>query len=226
MLRTTSACRAVFWSIAAVLASVSLVGCGGCEGDPGRSVFGVSCADAGAGGFSAGAVVASGTGPSTFRVPSGVTLLSIQASADAPQNFAVRADGRLIVNEVVGPKEVPPTFSGTYTVTPGTLIEVFQATGVTWAASADATDAAGPQKLSRSGEGDAVFVLPARSARYTITASSTGGTRNFVVRVGGRLIVNEILGANSWSGTFVFQAQEQVEITSATGVRWSFVESP
>jgi hypothetical protein len=158
-------------------------------------------------------------------VPSDVTSMTLSATASAVQNFAVRAAGSLIVNEIIGPGRVPASFMGTYTVTPGALIEVFMATGVTWTASAATVDATGLEKLSRSGSADAVFVLPARAARYTISASSSDGGRNFVVRVGGRLVVNEIVGATGWSGSFVFQAQERVEITNASGVNWTFAET-
>jgi HYDIN/CFA65/VesB-like, Ig-like domain len=46
----------------------------------------------------------------------------------------------------------------------------------------------------RSGTGDSVFDMPLDVARVRIIGIYTGSSSNFIVRIGGRLIVNELLG--------------------------------
>jgi hypothetical protein len=80
----------------------------------------------------------------------------------------------------------------------------------------------------RSGTGDSVFDMPADVARVRIIGVYTGFSSNFIVRIGGRLTVNELLGTG-WSqtrydGTLLTGGGGVVSITNSSGVSWSFEE--
>ena len=207
---------------AALTLAAILQGCGGCGGDPGQSVFGVSCS--GAAGGKLPSDFAQGVGPGAAVVPSGVDVISVSATSASVRNFAARLDGALIINAVIGPGQAPESFGGTYSTKPGARFEVVTGEGVAWSLSAASADTASSAKLNRSGVGDAVITLPARAARYTTTGRSAASS-NFVVRVGGRLVVNEIVGPAGFSGSFSGQAQEQLEIVNSPGVEWTISET-
>ena len=82
---------------------------------------------------------------------------------------------------------------------------------------------------SRSGVGDNVFDMPTYISRVKITGSYTGNSSNFIVYIGGDLIVNELLGTvwgqTSFSGTYLTTGGV-VEIKYSSGVSWSFTEVP
>lgn len=80
---------------------------------------------------------------------------------------------------------------------------------------------------SATGTGDNVFTIPSWVTRVRITGEYTRNSSNFIVRIGGRLTVNELLGTG-WSMTH-FAGTYQitpglVEIVSSSGVAWTFVE--
>lgn len=216
-----------FLVFAACLLVFALQGCGGCEGQSGESMFGKSCGAGDASGAGGGSVlVASGRGPDTVILPNGTTAVLIEAQTSENANFAVRVDGRLVANELLGPRYPTQSFAGTYPASSGSRVEIFMATGVAWSVSTVQPDTAGNQRFSKSGVGDSVFVLPPRSSRYTVTGRYTlGGTTNFAVRVGGRLVVNEIIGAAGFTAAFQAASQEQVEVFNAAGVAWTFTEN-
>ena len=80
----------------------------------------------------------------------------------------------------------------------------------------------------RSGTGDSVFDMPADVARVRIIGTYSGGSSNFIVRIGGRLIVNELLGTfwgqTRYDGTLLTGGGGVVAITNSSGVNWSFEE--
>jgi hypothetical protein len=80
----------------------------------------------------------------------------------------------------------------------------------------------------RSGIGDTVFDMPADVARVHIVGTYTGSSSNFIVKVGGRLIVNELLGTfwgqTRYDGTLLTGGGGVVSITNSSGVSWSFEE--
>lgn len=84
---------------------------------------------------------------------------------------------------------------------------------------------------SRSGSGDTVFDgMPAYVTRVKVVGVYTQRSSNFIVRVNGRLIVNELLGT-SW-GTTRYEGilslpsgPGTVEITNSSGVTWTIEES-
>jgi hypothetical protein len=79
--------------------------------------------------------------------------------------------------------------------------------------------------FARSGSGNTVFDMPPNVTRLLIRGHWTGrDTSNFIVRVDGRLVVNEVLrtsinyeGIHAVSGT-------TVEITNSSAIEWSFQE--
>lgn len=79
----------------------------------------------------------------------------------------------------------------------------------------------------RSGSGNTVFDMPTAISRVRIVGTYRSNSSNFIVRVGGRLVVNELLG-RSW-GQERYEGVHQVsggvvEITNSSGVEWSFTE--
>ena len=84
---------------------------------------------------------------------------------------------------------------------------------------------------TQSGTGDSVFDMPTTVARVRIQATPTTNCQNFIVRIGGRAsTVNVILGtcsvadAPSLDSTYLTGGGGVVQITSSTGVRWTFTE--
>jgi hypothetical protein len=83
------------------------------------------------------------------------------------------------------------------------------------------------QLWSHSGTGDTVFDMPTYIRRVRITGTYTRNSSNFVVRVGGRLLVNELLGTGwnvtRYEGTLLAEGGV-VAITNSSGVVWTFNE--
>jgi len=83
--------------------------------------------------------------------------------------------------------------------------------------------------FARSGVGDNVFDMPASVGRIRITGAFSGFSSNFIVYIGGRLIVNELLGTGwrqtTFEGTYVVPTGAGVtEIKLSGGVAWTFTE--
>jgi hypothetical protein len=86
----------------------------------------------------------------------------------------------------------------------------------------------GQRELYRkSGSGDTVFDMPTDVSRIHVVGTYTGYSSNFIVKVGGRLLVNELLGTG-WSMTrydgTLLTTGGVVAITNSSGVNWSFEE--
>ena len=173
-----------------------------------------------------------GTGDTTFALPSNVTVLRIQGqSAGTTSNFIVRIGNDLVVNTIIGTNATPQSHDGTYVVAPGANVSITNSNGVSW--SFNATSAQPPPTaslFSKSGVGDQVFDLPARIARYRVQASFAGASSNFIVYVAGSLAINSIIGSSqtpvNFDGTYSFAAGARVQVQNASGVNWSFVEAP
>ncbi len=133
----------------------------------------------------------------------------------------------------VGPAQtVPLTFRFRPTAIQscsGTVTVSSDATSGTSTASITAVGVAPPRpNFTRTGTGDTVFDMPVDVARVRIIGIYEGRSSNFIVRIGGRLIVNELLG-DSWGsrrydGTLLTGGGGVVAITSSSGVQWSFEE--
>lgn len=86
-----------------------------------------------------------------------------------------------------------------------------------------------PVLWGASGTGANVFTMPAYIRRVKIDGAYGGRCENFIVRIAGRLVVNEILGncsvgvGRDYTGTFTTTGG-LVEITSSTGILWTFLE--
>ena len=77
------------------------------------------------------------------------------------------------------------------------------------------------------GGGNTVFDMPTTISRVRVVGTYTGNSSNFIVRIGGRLVVNELVG-RSWNqeryeGVHATTGGT-VEITNSSGVQWSFTE--
>jgi hypothetical protein len=84
--------------------------------------------------------------------------------------------------------------------------------------------------FTRSGSGANVFDMPTSVRRVRIFGDYGGSCENFVVKIAGRLVVNEILGSCSvatsgrhFDGTYATSGG-LVAVTQSTGVSWTFVE--
>lgn len=78
-----------------------------------------------------------------------------------------------------------------------------------------------------SGTGNTVFDMPSYVSRVRITGRYDSNSSNFIVRVGGRLVVNELLG-RAWNAT-TYNGLHLVsggvtEITNSRDVAWTFTQ--
>jgi len=82
---------------------------------------------------------------------------------------------------------------------------------------------------TKNGKGNTVFDMPTYVSRVKIIGTYTGYSSNFVVWVGGDLLVNELLGTGwgttNYEGTHLTTGGV-VEIEYSSGVSWSFTEVP
>ena len=82
--------------------------------------------------------------------------------------------------------------------------------------------------FSKSGTGDTVFDIPKSVSKIKIKASYDGNSANFMVKIGGDSIVNELLGT-SWKvsqfeGTYLLKDGRTTEIVNSSGVSWTFTD--
>lgn len=81
--------------------------------------------------------------------------------------------------------------------------------------------------FAMSGTGNTVFTMPTYVRRVRIQGGFGGFSSNFIIRIGGSLVVNELLGtgwsATTYDGTHLTSGGT-VEITNSTGVSWIFTE--
>ena len=80
---------------------------------------------------------------------------------------------------------------------------------------------------ARAGSGNTVFDMPTHVRRVRITGRYDSSGSNFIIRIGGRLVVNEILG-RSWESTTYnglhLTSGGIVEITNSRDVQWTFAQ--
>lgn len=80
--------------------------------------------------------------------------------------------------------------------------------------------------FKKTGTGATVFDIPTSISRVHIAADYGGSCENFVVKVAGRLVVNEILGRCSvaigphYDGTHLITGGGVAEVTLSSGVSW------
>jgi hypothetical protein len=221
---------------ALLVISLAVAACDGGGSDAGACPFPGNCPgstarpNTGGGAAATPGVLQSGTGAFVFTVPTDVSVVRIQgATTSASENFAVRANGRLIVNQVIGTRSTPRGHDGTYSVTAGATLEIFHANNVNWSVSGTSSTPASPGVFDQQGTGAGVFELPQRTARYAVRATNAGASENFAVRVADRLIVNAIIGTGSNPAAFdgiYLLVGGRVEVLTGPGVVWSFSERP
>lgn len=84
------------------------------------------------GGSTSTAFTKTGTGDTTFDIPTTVTKVHVTASYDGTTaNFIVGIAGKNVINEVIGSDEKPTSYDGTLTITGGTVV-ITRANGVKW----------------------------------------------------------------------------------------------
>jgi hypothetical protein len=80
---------------------------------------------------------------------------------------------------------------------------------------------------SNTGRGNTVFDMPTYIRRVRITADYGDRGSNFIVKIGGRLVVNELVGTRwnqpHYEGIHAVTGGA-VEITDSSGIAWSFLE--
>ena len=87
-----------------------------------------------------------------------------------------------------------------------------------------------PTLWSHSGSGNSVFDKPTSATRVRVTGEYAGSSQNFIVRCGGRLLINTIIGTSSFTDVRRYDGIHnmghcgEVEIVSSAGVSWSFTE--
>lgn len=78
-----------------------------------------------------------------------------------------------------------------------------------------------------SGTGNTVFDMPTYVSRVRVTGRYTSNSSNFIVKVATRLLINELLGtawpSTTYDGTHLTSGGT-VEITSSSGVAWTFTQ--
>lgn len=219
---------------AALAAAAFLQACGGDPCAAGKSVFTGQWHP----GCTAGALGGTPTTGTTFSpvassgngdavVPAGAGAVEITATTAATSdNFIVHIGGQLAVNEIVG--TTSPTFSGSYAATAGETITVATSSTTRWTVTGLALATPGAGSFSAAGLGDRAFTLPARTARYRVTAQYTGNSQNFIFKAGGTLLVNELLGTSHgltrYENTFT-AAGGTATVEGSGGVAWSVVET-
>lgn len=140
----------------------------------------------------------------------------------APLSGTVQPGSRVDVTIEFTPTAVT-TYSGNITVTaPDTT------SGTNSIAFSGAGTLDGIAVFSKSGTGDTVFDIPSYVTRVRITGRYTANSSNFILRISGRLIVNELLGTawgqTLYDGTLLTGGGTVVEITNSSGVQWTLTE--
>lgn len=74
-----------------------------------------------------------GSGDTVFDLPQRITRVRIDAAYSGySSNFVVHIAGDLVVNELLGTGWGPVTFTGTYLIRGGGVVEITDSTGVSW----------------------------------------------------------------------------------------------
>jgi hypothetical protein len=226
-----------------ILLAIFLAGCGG-GGNPGTcSGSPIYCAEAagsggaatpgtpGGGSTPAELFTKSGSGDTVFDIPARVTRIRIQGTfTGVSSNFFVDIAGKSVVIETIGTSQNPVAFDATYLLTGGGTVEITSSSGVAWTFTEVAADnSPAPAGLfTKSGSGDTVFDIPARVTRIRIQGTYSGTSSHFYVDIAGKSVVIESIGTShspvALDGTYLLTGGGIVEITSSSGVSWTFTE--
>jgi hypothetical protein len=87
-----------------------------------------------------------------------------------------------------------------------------------------------PPAFTTTGTGAGSFTLPSAVTRLRIEATHNGTAQSLTVRIGGALVVNELLGTainpERFVGTYLVTGGATVEIIGSAGVNWFATEVP
>jgi hypothetical protein len=167
--------------------------------------------------------------PSTFTLSGRVTSSSTGAGVSSA---TVRADGinngRSTTTAADGSYTLSPLTAGTFNVSFNAPFYVGVGQLVTLNSNQTLNQALTfIPVFSASGVGDNVFTIPATVSRIRIMARYTGNSSNFVVRIAGSLVVNELIGTfwgtTTFDGTYLTSGGTTA-ITNSSGVSWTFTE--
>jgi hypothetical protein len=168
--------------------------------------------------------------PQTFTLTGRVTSTSGAAIGSATVRISDGANtGRSTTTSGSGDYSLTGLAASGFTVVASATNYVAVGKGVTLTSSQTVDFQLTPTPLfTRTGTGDTVFDMPTTVSRIRITGTYRSNSSNFIVRIGGRLVVNELLGTfwgpTVFDGTYVTSGGV-VEITNSSGVAWTFVES-
>lgn len=159
----------------------------------------------------------SNTGNSALSI-TGLTGPSGGAFAASFTSGTVTAGGSQDVTVSFTPSE-PRSYSGTMTVNGN------QTSGSN---TLPITAAGGGPLWRHNGTGDSVFDMPRYIQRVFVSGTYVANSSNFIVRIDGRLLVNELLGTGwnqtVYEGTLLTGGGGVVSITNSSGVIWTFAE--
>jgi hypothetical protein len=171
----------------------------------------------------------SGSGDTVFDIPTRVTRIRIQGTySGTSSHFYVDIAGKSVVIDSIGTSHNPVTFDGTYLLTGGGTVEITSSSGVSWTFTEVAADnSPAPAGLfTKSGSGDTVFDIPTRVTRIRIQGTYSGTSSHFYVDIAGKSVVIESIGTShspvALDGTYLLTGGGIVEITSSSGVSWTF----
>lgn len=161
-----------------------------------------------------------GTGPLTITGLTGTNgITSVLVVSPTAATIQPRASVRFTIR--FSPTQAV-AYSGTVTFTADTT------SGPTSMAFTGTGTLDGLPIFTRSGNGNTVFDMPTYVARVRIRGTYTQFSSNFIIKIGGHLIVNELLGTawgpTTYDATHLTQGGGVVEITNSTGVAWSIDE--
>ena len=81
---------------------------------------------------------------------------------------------------------------------------------------------------TRAGVGDDVFDVPFYVSRVRITGNYNANSSNFIMRIGGRTVINELLGTfwgqTAFSGNYLLESTGASTVTNSSGVSWTVTE--
>lgn len=168
------------------------------------------------------------TAPSPPPTPQTLSIngyVGDQSSGAPIGNASVRAgSGQMTTTRGDGYYELTGLAAGTITITASADRYNSRSQSVT-ASTSQRVDLELTPFFRRTGSGAQVFDMPTGVSRVRIVGSYPGFCENFVVRIGGRLVVNEILGTCSVAvgpridGTYATTGGV-VEVTRSSGVSW------
>lgn len=165
--------------------------------------------------------------PTTFTLTGQVTSTSGAALSGATVRIVDGANAGRSTTTSAGAYSLPGLSLSGFTLTASAANYVASSQGVTLTSNQSVNFQLAPTPLfTVSGTGNTVFDMPASVARVRIQGRWLNrDTSNFVVRIGGRLIVNEILRTVlTYDAIHLTGGGGVTEIVSSGAIAWTFTE--